>query len=258
MLEPIDKFAQSAAALWADTRGVILPYVTVLLVVFIGVAVLALDGARYMSLQTQLQNGADALALAGAAELDRLPDSETRAIRAINNLLSNRTSPGSGSGEAVQVSRVTFFSTLPSSDARDMRNATPATTPATARFVSVTVKPVGLRTILPASFFGGANAISAGASAVAGSDQVTCQTPPIFVCNPYETDEMDYDTATQALQEAMANPNVRRRLIRLRQHGDDYEVYAPGDYGFLDAPKVLSDANSMVEAMGNARVPACF
>src|SRR5262249_7977365 len=43
-----------------DTDGVILPYVTILLVVIMGVGVLALDGARYMSLQTQLQQGADA------------------------------------------------------------------------------------------------------------------------------------------------------------------------------------------------------
>lgn len=57
-------------ALWADTDGVILPYVTVMLVVIIGVAVLALDGARFMYLQTELQNGADSLALSAAAELD--------------------------------------------------------------------------------------------------------------------------------------------------------------------------------------------
>src|SRR5207302_8300160 len=44
-----------AAAFWCDTRGMILPYVTVMLVVIVGVAVLALDGARYMSLQTKLQ-----------------------------------------------------------------------------------------------------------------------------------------------------------------------------------------------------------
>src|SRR5438067_9249037 len=95
-----------ARALWSDTQGLILPYVTMMLVVIVGVAVLALDGARYMSLQTQLQNGADALALAGAAELDRLPDSETRAIRAINSVLSNPTLFGS-SGARVEVSRVT-------------------------------------------------------------------------------------------------------------------------------------------------------
>jgi len=38
------------------------------------------------------------LALAGAAELDRLPDSETRAVNAINTLIANSTSFGAGSG----------------------------------------------------------------------------------------------------------------------------------------------------------------
>src|SRR5262252_1032062 len=103
MVQLIEKLAQSATALWSDTQGLILPYVTIMLVVIIGVAVLALDGARYMSLQTQLQNGADALALAGAAELDRLPDSETRAIRAMNNLLRNQTLPGSGARGNVEI-----------------------------------------------------------------------------------------------------------------------------------------------------------
>src|SRR5262249_1050055 len=77
------KITRSIQAFWGDTDGVILPYVTVMLVVIVGVSVLALDGSRYMSLQTQLQNGADALALAGAAELDRTPTAIERATKAI-------------------------------------------------------------------------------------------------------------------------------------------------------------------------------
>ena len=71
---PIMAILAFTRTFWNDTRGVILPYTTLMLVVIVGVSVLALDGARLMGLQTQLQNGADALALAGAAELDRLPE----------------------------------------------------------------------------------------------------------------------------------------------------------------------------------------
>src|SRR6266702_8995119 len=88
--------ANLARSFCADTQGLILPYVTMMLIVIIGVSVLALDGARYMTLQTQLQNGADALALAGAAELDRLPDARTRAVTAIDRLLANSSLLGSG------------------------------------------------------------------------------------------------------------------------------------------------------------------
>src|SRR4051794_35176712 len=89
------KYWRFAITLWNDQSGIILPYVTLMLFVIVGVSVLAIDGARLMSLHTQLQNGADALALAGAAELDRLPDAEMRARTAVDRLLNNSTSFGS-------------------------------------------------------------------------------------------------------------------------------------------------------------------
>src|SRR5262249_33691316 len=162
------KSTQFARVFWDDTSGVILPYVTIMLVVIVGLSVLALDGARLMSLHTQLQNGADALALVGAAELDRLPNSETRARTAIERLLTNSTLFGPQANRTIAVSRIQFYSRLPASDATPMSAGTLATRPGYARFVSVTVRPVTLPTILPASFFGGANTITTSTSAVAG------------------------------------------------------------------------------------------
>src|SRR5260221_5727990 len=180
-----EKIAQSIKAFWGDTHGVILPYVTIMLVVIVGVSVLALDGARYMSLQTQLQNAADALAIAGAAELDRLPDAEERALRAIQNLVGNSSSFGSNARKNVQIENVRFLSQIPESDADPESTSVVARDPTSARFVSVAVRPVKLETILPAALFAGSNTLTTGASAVAGFDQVVCQFPPLFVCNPY-------------------------------------------------------------------------
>src|SRR5262245_36550092 len=225
---------------WNDTSGVILPYVTVMLVVIVGLSVLALDGARLMSLQTQLQNGADALALAGAAELDRLPDAETRARTAIQRLLTNSTLFGSEASRTIAVSSIKFYSRLPANDASPMSAGTPATGPGNARFVSASVRPVSLPTILPAAFFGGVSTITTTASAVAGFDQVVCGVTPIYVCNPYETAGMTYDQATETLQQAAANPSDQGRLMRLRQH-DGNAPYEAKDYGFLDSPTLGSD-----------------
>src|SRR5262245_2912884 len=213
-----EKDAQCARAFWDDTSGVILPYVTIMLVVIVGLSVLALDGARLMSLHTQLQNGADALALAGAAELDRLPDSETRAGPALERLLTNSTLFGSAASRTIAVSKIEFYSRLPASDASSMSAGGRATRPTNARFVSVTVRPVTLPTILPAAFFGGAKTITAAALAVAGFDQVVCGVTPIYVCNPYETPGMTYDQATEALQHAAANQADQARLTLLRQY----------------------------------------
>jgi Flp pilus assembly protein TadG len=64
------RVGEIVAAFWHDTSGLMLPYVTLVLTVLAGFSVLAIDGSRYMSLQTQMQAAADALALAGARELN--------------------------------------------------------------------------------------------------------------------------------------------------------------------------------------------
>jgi Flp pilus assembly protein TadG len=260
MLSPTvrHRIARSIHLFWQDRRGVILPYVTLMLVVVVGVAVLALDGARLMSLQTQLQNGADALALAGAAELDRLPDSEARSVNAINSLLANSTLFGSGANRNVRVAGIAFYARLPESDASPISAGALATSPTNARFVVVTVEPVTLSTIFPAGLFGGSNAVTSGASAVAGFDQVVCQATPIYVCNPYETPGIAYEEASEALQAAAADPVARGRLIRLREYPGGDAQYLAGDYGFLVAPTIGSEIAAVINATAIAQPPACF
>src|ERR1700733_13572374 len=101
--------------LWNDRDGVVLPYVAVMLIAIIGLSALALDASRLMSVQTQLQNAADALALAGAAELDRRPDSIIRAEAAIRGLIANPVS-GTGIEQVAQVSNIDLLRSLPPSD----------------------------------------------------------------------------------------------------------------------------------------------
>jgi hypothetical protein len=252
------QIARNVRLFCSDTRGVILPYVTIMLVIVVGVAVLALDGARFMSLQTQLQNGADALALAGAAELDRLPDSEARAVNAINRLLTNSTLFGSGADRDVQVGSIAFYSRLPPSDASPITTGAVAASPINARFVAVTVTPVTLRTIFPAVLFGGSNAVTTGASAVAGFDQVVCQVTPLYVCNPYEMPGMTYEQASEALQGAATDPAARARLIRLREYPGGDNQYIAGDYGFLVSPTIGGDVAAVINATAVAHPPACF
>lgn len=257
-LRAIRHIAQAIGRFGEDTSGVILPYVTMMLLVIIGVSLLALDGARFMSLQTQLQNGADALALAGAAELDRLPDSETRAIEAMNHLLGNSSLFGSGEERNVQISSLSFYSQLPATDSAPISAGTLAKGPLDARFVSVVVRPVTLRTVFPAALFGGPSVVTTGASAVAGFDQVVCQVTPLYVCNPYEATEMTYEQATEALEHAAADPAARRRLIRLREYPGGDSAYVAGDYGFLLASTIASDVASVKKAVAVAQPGVCF
>jgi Flp pilus assembly protein TadG len=242
-------------ALWTDCNGMILPYVTIMLVVIIGLSVLAIDGARYMNLQSELQSGADALALAGAAELDRLPDAQLRSVAAINNLVTNRVASG-GAGGAVGVSKVQFLSRLPATDISPITDDMSTLDATDTRFVSVTVRPVALATILPASLFGGSNTMTAGATAVAGFDEVVCDMTPIFVCNPFETAGMSYGQAATALQLAAANPAARRRLMVLREN--ESRLYAPGDFGYLENPVLGGDPNATIDAVARTHSQACY
>src|SRR6202047_3398740 len=146
---PAATIARSIKAFWGDTDGVILPYVTMMLVVVVGVSVLALDGSRYLSLQTQLQKGADALALAGAAELDRTPTVIERAINAINSLVTNASLFGSGPDRNVQVARIRFLGSLPARDSDPILPRNETSDPTRAAFVEVTAEPIRLPTILP-------------------------------------------------------------------------------------------------------------
>jgi len=277
------KIEQSIKAFWGDTDGVILPYVTVMLVVIVGVSVLALDGSRYMSLQTQLQNGADALALAGAAELDRTPTAIERANKAIgfrcevksstcqpiadgHALVSNWALFGSEPDRNVRVAGISFLRSLPVRDSDPILPGNVTSDPTQAAFVEVTVKPIGLPTILPASLFGGSNLLTVGAQAVAGFDQVVCDFTPIFVCNPFEEPGMSYQQATAALVKASHDPAAQRRLIRLAGTQENTGAFGGGDFGYL-TPTTGSwptnfcgpiEGGGIGQAMAASRPPTCL
>ena len=110
-----DHFARRALALWRDTDGLMVPYVAVMLPVLVGFALLALDGSRRMSLQTQMQAAADSLALAGARELNKQAGAEARAISAMANAhaatKSSNTLFGVGSSPTLDYTFV-FYSSL--------------------------------------------------------------------------------------------------------------------------------------------------
>jgi len=256
-----------AALFWADTRGAILPYVTIMLVVIVGVSVLALDGARLMSFHTQLQKGTDALALAAAAELDREPGAIVRANTAICNLVTNNSTLfGTGGAATIDCADVTwrYLSDIPSDDSQpvaagDVICVKPCASPSVqddidARFVEVTVSPaLGLAAVLPASFFGGSATSAAGSTAVAGNDGVVCKFIPMFVCNPYETAGMTYDQALQALVDAAANPEKRRQGLQLKNDGQ----YGPGNFGFLNT-SLGNGESALGQAIANVNPALCL
>jgi Flp pilus assembly protein TadG len=263
MARIVRKLSASAAAFCRDTSGVILPYVTMMITAIMAVSVLAIDGSRYMSLQSQLQNGADALALVAAAELDQKSDSITRAHAAIDNaLVTNPTLYGTVSAGNANVqlpsdgSGIRFLSSLPASDTDDITNAYVTTDPLLAKFVEVTVRPVTLTMILPRTFVAAASSsITTGAVAVAGfPNTVVCNFPPIFVCNPYETVGMTDDQATAAFRTAMGDDATKRKQLRLNSART-----GPGQFGYLVPPEPnCNGASCLTDWIARTAPRACY
>jgi len=248
---PLARLASKLAALRANRDGAVFVYVALLLPIFFGTALLAIDAARLYSLQTALQKGADALALAGAAELDRRPTAITRADAAIANLVSNQHRFSTAGLATVAVSSKRYLTSLPASDASAISVASETTDPTLARFVELVVTPQTLNTIFPAAWLGGSSIASTGARAVAGFDAAVCQFTPMFICNPWE------GTGTNIF-DALADPALRRRQIRLQSGAGGTAQYFPGNYGWLDTPTLGNGANALRDALAMVRPSACF
>lgn len=232
--------------LWCDTEGALLPYATIMLVVLMGGALLAVDASRFMDLQTQLQKAADAAALAAAAELDRKPTAIARAELAKENLVSNQQVFGEGSATVKITLR--FLESLPASDNSDISAANVTTDPKLARFVEAKAESTTMNALFPATFLGAAtNSAITSAVAVAGFDSVACKFTPVYICNPYEG-YGDFLTIAKT-------PSFRRRLLQITSEpgGAAY----PGNFGFLSPP--VGSGNPPLEDMLAATNPgACF
>jgi Flp pilus assembly protein TadG len=255
--------AKFAREFWSDSDGVVLPYVAVMLGVIIGLSALALDGSRLMSVQTQLQNGADALALAGAAELDRRPDSIIRARAAIQDLIKNPVS-GAEIGQIAEVTSIDFLQSLPANDDLPITTANLTNDPTLAAYVQVTLKPIAMQMIFPIS--AGLGRMTVSAQSVAGYDQIVCNAQPLFVCNPFETSSMTYFQATQALVQADQNSATYHPLVRLAGSQFKNGGYSAGDIGYLIPATGALPSNAcgpggehgIPQALASTSLQACF
>lgn len=247
----MSKLANLLRTFSANSNGAIAVYVALSLPVFFGGALLAVDASRFFNLQTLLQKGADALALAAAAELDRKPTAIIRANAAIENLVSNDHQFSNAGIAEVTPQSVRFLRELPGNDASAIDAGMVTSDPTEARFVEVTVTTQTLNALFPASLLGGSNTATATARAVAGFNAAVCQFTPIFMCNPFEGTGI-------SIFDAIANPEIRRRQIVLRKKGGESAQYSSGNYGFLQPPGGEHGADAIREMMAMTRPPACF
>jgi hypothetical protein len=246
-----------------DERGAALVYVSIALTVFMGFAALVIDGSRLFTLDTEMQSAADALALAGAAELDGNSDAITRATAAMDNLVANYETFGD-SGTPITGYAARFLDSLPASDADEITEEYETDDPTEARFVEVRLLQEegeggaegedNTRSIstMFASAIGGADTARAGAVAVAGFTAAVCKFTPLFMCNPFE----ETDPSLGYFTSQMSTQAGKRRIIALKKSGNGAS-YTPGNFGFLES-ELGHGANALGEALARVDPGTCY
>jgi len=233
------QLARILGRLRKDEDGHVLIYFTVMLPVIVGMIGLALDGGALFHLHSDLQELADASALAGAAELDGSNDAITRATDRAQNLLSNdpHWSNTALNASGVQITTPTFYSTL--------NPDTVTTDPTQASYIKVTtitreVKPAFVPLTAAMLALGATSNGQTSASAVAGSATVACNVQPLMLCNPYEGTSDFNATAGQ--------------LFAFKQKGST-GGFSPGDFGLVDPPGVNSSGAKTIRNLLAATTP---
>ncbi len=234
---------------WRETGGAIAVWAALFAPVLIGGAALSVDVSRMYNLEQELQLAADALARAGAAELDQRSDSLSRANRAIANLVSNSQKFGDqGLGE-VKPNAIRFLKSLPAND-YDIPGAEHETTePYEARYVEVVVIPETVNVLFSKALASNISSVTLEAKSIAGAENGVCGTAPLFVCNPYENTET-------SIYEAMEDPAFQRRLVQIKTPSKNTDLYGPGNFGFLD-PYGIGSGN-IDDAIALVEPPICF
>ena len=210
--------------------------------VLIGGAALSVDASRIYNMDNDLQSAADALARAGAAELDQRTDSLDRARRAITNLVSNDQKFSKRGKNLVEIDTIRFLESIPENDYNSVTSSDEALTPSDANYVEIKLKSEEVETLFPTSILKKMTDTTLSARSIAGLEQSIQGGAPIFVCNPHENSNI-------SIYEAMEDPNFRRKQIKLKAQGKGNVQYGPGNFGWLDTFDGKGGASALEEAI---------
>ncbi|MCL7464648.1 pilus assembly protein TadG-related protein [Phaeovulum sp. NW3] len=261
-----------------NESGYALALTLIMLPAFMGLALLIIDLGRGNNAHSDHAAAADALALAGARELDGGVDAIVRAKAAMEEITNSVSFLGivgddvhidlAYSAETGGDFRVEFLTAIPVSDDLPLDPNTfiapenHDTGGANARYVYVYSESRPLH-----SFFVRAMTnfipwlenedpdVRVGASAVATYRTAACDVTPLFICNPFEKEPEGSD-----LQSAFARGDLHARLIKLHPPGNS--TAKPGNFGFLQVRGANDDsnasANTIRDVFAGGHNPTCY
>jgi Putative Flp pilus-assembly TadE/G-like len=221
-VSPARTYRSEKPSIWQDERGAIAALAALALAALMGIAALSIDLGRAFVLESELQQAADAAAIACASQLDGQPGEQVRARDAARTLITNQQTFGAGGATvAIEDANITFpvvakfiFTDLHGGEGYS-----------TGNHCRVEIAPRQLNFFF-AGIVGAPTGVSATAVAVAAMRVARCQISPLMVCNnPAISSGGTANLATNA-------DAYRGRGMTLK-YFDNGVLPAPGDYGFV-------------------------
>ncbi len=230
--------------LFTDNSGGVAIYTAFLAVLGIGGAALAVDYGRLAVVKTQMQDRADAGAMAAAVYLDLKPGAMARATDVATNA-ARQFSTIAGNTE-LSVASVLFYSEY-------TPNKIVATGDEDARFVQVVLQSKQIDIFFTpvlsmVSSTAASDTQELNAYAVASADPFICKAPPLMMCDPGELDP-DFD---------LSDPANSGRLFRLKEPQAGGGTWAPGNFGLLELPDGSSGAAALQAALAAVTPTDCY
>ncbi|MDE2437648.1 MAG: pilus assembly protein, partial [Sphingomonadales bacterium] len=205
----------------SDQRGAVAATYALALTGLIVIGGVGFDYGRLMAMDSELQNGADQAALAGATQLDGKSGACSRAATAAGNLITNQTLLANSANTITIANETTCDATGNVRFWQDKAHSVAANSDANAKFIELDVdaRTVNYAFTPLASLLMGT--LHAGAMAGLGSS--VCKVPPVFMCNP---------------SESSTNKGADFDVAGLVGHGIELlagSPTTPGNFGFLDS-----------------------
>jgi Flp pilus assembly protein TadG len=223
-----------------DETGAVAATYALALTGLIVIAGVGFDYGRVATMDSELQNGADQAALAGATQLDGKSGACSRAAAAAVSLVTNTTVLANSSNTISVASESACDATGTVKFWQDKDATTAATSDANAHFIelSVAARSVDYAFTPIVSLMQGT--VAAGAMAGLGSS--ICKVPPVFMCNPNEGSDPNFTIS-----------NYLGKGIRLVAN-DGGGNYGAGNFGYLQT-NAGSGANAIKDALGKTEIP---
>lgn len=235
-----------------DERGAVAATYAIGLAGLLAIAGVAFDYGRLVAMDTELQNGADQAALAGASQLDGKSGACARAAQAARNeadggLLNNITllaSDGTSNKLAFPsepacdaTGQIRFFKTV--AGVAGATTTVAADSDATANYIELNVNVRAAQYVFT-PIVGAFNSGAISAAAMAGLTSAICKVPPLMICSPNPS--QPFNSAAKKGWGVMATG-----------HGGGNTAWAAGDFGFLEIGN--SQKSDLERALAFKEVP---